>query len=62
MLKQKIAIMKTAVLNYGVPEELEAKRIAEMKALSYFERLERLMAIIEVSYMFKSAKKIQFKK
>ncbi|MBP4143119.1 hypothetical protein J3S90_15045 [Flavobacterium sp. P4023] len=54
--------MKTAILNYGVPEELEAKRIAELKALSYFERLERLMAIIEVSYMFKTAKKIQSKK
>jgi len=47
--------MKKAILNHGNPNELEAKRIAEIKALSYAERLERLMAIIEVSYALKNA-------
>ncbi|MFD1604940.1 hypothetical protein ACFSJW_05555 [Flavobacterium artemisiae] len=54
--------MEESVLRYGTPEELEAKRIAEIKALSYLERLERLMAIIEVSYTLKKAKIIQSKK
>lgn len=47
--------MKKAILNHGNPKELEAKRIAEIKALSYAERLERLMAIIEVSYALKNS-------
>jgi len=54
--------MKTSTLSFGNPDELEAKRIAEIRALSYLERLERLMAIIEVSYMLKTAKIIQSKK
>lgn len=51
----KPIIMKTVTLNHGAPEELERKRIAEIKSLSYLERLERLMVIIEVSYMLKTA-------
>jgi hypothetical protein len=54
--------MKKTVLSFGTPQELEANRIAEIKSLSYLERLERLMAIIEVSYMLKNAKVIQSKK
>lgn len=54
--------MKKTVLSFGTPQELEAKRIAEIRSLSYLERLERLMAIIEVSYMLKTAKVIQSKK
>jgi hypothetical protein len=54
--------MKNTTLRFGTPEELEAKRIAEIKSLSYLERLERLMAIIEVSYTLKTAKVIQSKK
>lgn len=54
--------MKNTALRFGTPEELEAKRIAEIKSLSYLERLERLMAIIEVSYTLKTAKVIQSKK
>jgi hypothetical protein len=53
--------MKTSALNFGTPKELEAKRIAAIKSLSYLERLERLMAIIEVSYMLKSAKRYTLK-
>jgi hypothetical protein len=54
--------MKKAVLNCGTPKELEAKRIVEIKSLSYLERLERLMAILEVSYMLPTAQKTQSKK
>jgi hypothetical protein len=54
--------MKKAVLNCGTPKELEAKRIVEIKSLSYLERLERLMAHLDVSYMLKTAQKIQSKK
>ncbi|MDA6070605.1 hypothetical protein NJT12_13335 [Flavobacterium sp. AC] len=51
--------MKKNVLSFGTPKELEANRIAEIQSLSY---LEKLMAIIEVSYMLKTAKVIQSKK
>jgi len=54
--------MKKSVLSFGTPKELEDKRIAEIKSLSYLERLERLMAIIEVSYALKTAVVIQSKK
>ena len=54
--------MSKVILHHGNPTELEAKRIAEIKSLSYAERLERLMAIIEVSYALKNAPKIYRKK
>jgi hypothetical protein len=54
--------MNKAVLHPGNPKELEAKQIAEIQSLSYAERLERLMAIIELSYTLKNAPKIYPKK
>lgn len=54
--------MKKDVLNFGTPKELEAKRIAEIKSLSYLERLERLFTIIEVSYILRTANKISIQK
>lgn len=54
--------MEKSVLIFGSPHELEAKRIAEIKSLSYLERLERLMSLIEISYTLKTAKVIQSKK
>lgn len=54
--------MNKAVLHPGDPKELEAKRIAEIQSLSYAERLERLMAIIELSYTIMNAPKIYPKK
>jgi hypothetical protein len=47
--------MEPAILNHASPEILEARRIAEIKALSYEERLERLFVIMEVSYMMRIA-------
>lgn len=54
--------MKDVLLNFGTPKELEAKRIAEIRSLSYLQRLERLMAIIEVTHLLKTGKIIQSKK
>lgn len=53
--------MKKSILNHGSPEVLEARRIAEIKSLTHLERLERLMAILEISYLLKTAPKIQAK-
>lgn len=39
----------------------EKERIAEMKSLSYLERLERLMILIEVSYTLKIINEISIK-
>ena len=46
-------------LNYSNPEEKEARRIEEIKSLSYPERLERLMAILEISFLLKSGSKMK---
>lgn len=54
--------MKKDILSFGTPKELKASRIVEMKSLSYVERLERLMVIIDVSYWLKNARTIQAKK
>ncbi|MCC9064096.1 hypothetical protein [Flavobacterium piscisymbiosum] len=51
--------MKKSVLSFGSPKELEAKRIAEIKSLSY---LERLMILIEVSYTLKIVNRISIQK
>ena len=40
----------------------EKERILEVQSLSYIDRLERLMKLIEVSYQLKTAKIIQIKK
>ena len=40
----------------------EKERILEVQSLSYIERLERLMKLIELSYQLKTAKIIQIKK
>lgn len=50
--------MEPVKLNHDKPENLEAKRIAEIQSLTYAERLERLMTIIEISYKLKNAPKI----
>ena len=48
--------MSVAKLNNANPKVLEAHRILEIKSLTHLQRLERLMAILEVSYMLKCAK------
>jgi hypothetical protein len=41
---------------------VESKRIADVKSMSYLERLERLMITIEVSYTLRIANEIPFKR
>ena len=51
--------MGKSKLSYAHPKIAEEKRVTEIKSLSYLERLERLMSIMEVSYMMSTATKIQ---
>lgn len=55
----KMKKQESGKLNYSNPEDKEAKRIAEMKSLTYLERLERLMAILEISFLIKSGTKMK---
>lgn len=55
----KMKNQESGKLNYSNPEEKEAKRIAEVKSLSYLERLERLMAILEISFLVKNGTKMK---
>jgi hypothetical protein len=53
--------METAIVYHPSPEILEARRIAEIKALSYEERIKRLLALIEISFKIRNASKAQLK-
>lgn len=44
-------------LNHADPKLMEARYIKETKQLTYQQRFEKLIAIIELSYMLKNAKK-----
>jgi hypothetical protein len=48
--------MERSILNHGSPEIQEARRIAEIKALSYEERIKRLFALIEISFKIRNGK------
>lgn len=50
--------MKASKLNHAHPSIMEARHIAEIKKMSPQQRFEKLMAIIEISYLLKTAKKI----
>ena len=45
-------------LNHAPPEVMEVRYIAEIRKMSPQERFEKLMQIIEISYLLKNAKKI----
>ncbi len=49
--------MKTATLNHAHPSIMEARYIEEIKKMTPQQRFEKLMAIIEISYFLKAAKK-----
>ena len=53
--------MEAYKLNHASPEVIEQQRIAEIKSLSYQERLKRMMALIKLSYMLRTAPKQQKK-
>jgi len=49
--------MKNVKLNHADPRVMEARYIEEARQLTYQQRFEKLMAIIELSYLLKTAKK-----
>jgi hypothetical protein len=50
--------MKATPLNHAHPSVMEARYIEEIKKMSSQQRFEKLMAIIEISHLLKTAKKI----
>ena len=54
-----IRIMKAIKLNHENPTKMEARYLAEIKKMSAQQRFEKLMAIIEISYLLRNAKKLQ---
>ncbi|WP_396168799.1 hypothetical protein [Flavobacterium sp.] len=49
--------MKPTKFNHAHPIEMEARYIAEVRKMTPQQRFEKLMAIIEISYLLKTAKK-----
>lgn len=50
--------MKAATLNNAHPFKKEIQHIEEIRKMTPQQRFEKLMAIIEISYLLKTAKKI----
>lgn len=50
--------MKVTRLNYAHPIIMEVRYIDEVRKMSPQQRFDKLMSIIEVSYLMKTAKKI----
>ena len=50
--------MKTSVLNHDHPSKMETRYIDEIRNMSPQQRFEKLMAIIEISYLLKTSKKL----
>jgi hypothetical protein len=49
--------MKANSLNHAHPSKMESRYIDEIRMMSPQQRYDKLMAIIEISYLLKSAKK-----
>ncbi len=50
--------MKKNKLNHAHPSNMEKRYIVEVRNMSPQQRFEKLMAIIEISYLLKTSKKI----
>lgn len=50
--------MEASRLHHAHPSTMEERYIKEIKKMSPQQRFEKLMAIIEISYILKTAKKI----
>jgi hypothetical protein len=50
--------MEKVKLNHAHPKLMEARYIDEIRKMTPQQRYEKLMAIIEMSYLLKTAKKI----
>ena len=48
--------MKVAKLNHAHPSKMEARYIDEVRKMTPQQRFEKLMAIIELSHILKTAK------
>jgi hypothetical protein len=49
--------MKPTLLNHAPPSVMEARYIKMIKKMTAQQRFEKLMAIIEISYLLKTVKK-----
>lgn len=49
--------MKSTKLNHAHPSKMEVRYIEEVRKMTPQQRFEKLMAIIEISYLLKTAKK-----
>ena len=49
--------MKATILNHAHPSIMEERYIEEIKKMTPQQRFEKLMAIIEISYLLKTVKK-----
>ena len=50
--------MEATKLNHAHPSKMEARHIEEIRKMTAQQRFEKLMAIIEISYLLKTAKPI----
>lgn len=50
--------MKATKINHTPPSVTEARHIEEVRRMTPQQRFEKLMAIIKLSYLLKTAKKI----
>jgi hypothetical protein len=50
--------MKKSQLNHAHPNENEARYISEIRNMTPQQRFDKLMAIIEISYLLKNSKDI----
>ena len=50
--------MQASKLNHAHPSKMESRYIDEIRNMSPQQRFEKLMAIIEISYLLKTAEKI----
>jgi hypothetical protein len=50
--------MAKSVLNYESPKDKEKRLIEEERKLTPQQRFDRLMVLIELSYLLKNAKKV----
>jgi hypothetical protein len=53
--------MRPTALNHGYPSNMEVRYIFEISNMSPQQRFEKLMAIIEISFHLKNAKRIKKK-
>lgn len=50
--------MKPSALHHNHPSQMETRYLNEIREMTPQQRFDKLMAIIEISYLLKTAKKI----